>query len=50
MGVEGFAEECKSSIIAEKPAHANALTAFRFVDLLIDDKIAVQPTPLEIQS
>jgi hypothetical protein len=37
-------------VVAQKPAHANALSAFRFVDLLKDDKVAARPTPLEIQS
>lgn len=50
MGVSGFAEECKACVIAEKPDHANALSAFRFVELLKDDKVPARPTPLEIQS
>ncbi len=50
MAVSGFAEECKACVVAEKPEHANALSAFRFVDLLKDDKVAARPTPLEIQS
>ncbi|HEY8096303.1 MAG TPA: SIR2 family protein, partial [Methylobacter sp.] len=50
MGVSGFAEECKACVVAEKPKHANALRAFRFVDLLKDDKVAARTTPLEIQS
>ncbi len=50
MRVSGFAEECKTCAVAERPEHANALRAFRFVDLLKDDKVAIRPTPLEIQS
>lgn len=50
IGVSGFAEECKACVIAKKLDHVNALSAFRFVDLLKDHKVAARPTPLEIQS
>lgn len=50
IAVAGFAKECRSVIIKEKPEHANALSAFRYVDLLKDNKIAIQPSPIEIQS
>jgi hypothetical protein len=50
MAVSGFAKECKACVVAERIEHANALNAFWFVDLLKDHKVAVRPTPSEIQS
>jgi hypothetical protein len=50
FAVQGFAQECLAVQVAKKPQHANALQAFRYFDLLKDDKVAVKPSPLEIQS
>lgn len=50
MGVSGFAEECKACVVSAKPEHANVLSAFRFIELLKDDKVSSRPSPMEIQS
>lgn len=50
IGVAGFANECKHSVVAERIRHSTGLRTFSFVDLLKDNKVAVRPTPLEIQS
>lgn len=50
IGVAGFAQVCKSAAVRERPAHANALHAFRYVDVLSDGRAPVLPTPAEVQS
>lgn len=50
MAVDGFAKECMLAQVGQKPAHANVLRAFRFFDLLKDDKLSPRPTPVEIEA
>lgn len=50
ISTSGFAQECRNAKAADKPAHANSLQSFRFVDPLKDKKPAIKPSVLEIQS
>jgi hypothetical protein len=50
MGVEGFANQCELAVVGQKPDHANSLRAFRFFELVKDDKMSGPPTPAEIES
>ncbi len=50
FGVSGFAKECQQAVVQPAPAHANALSTFRYLDPLKDNKAPAQPTPIEIQS
>ncbi|MGS4989772.1 SIR2 family protein [Roseibium sp. RP-7] len=49
FAVEGFAEKCRYSKIKDRPEHANSLRAFRFLELLKDNKTSINPTPVDIQ-
>lgn len=50
IAVGGFAQECQQAIVRGRPAHANALHAFRYVDITKDDRAPVLPSPAEVQS
>lgn len=50
IALGGFAQECQQTIIRGRPAHANALHAFRYVDITQDDRAPVLPSPAEVQS
>jgi len=50
IAVEGFAEECRKSVLGVKPKHANMLTSLRYFDIYQDDKAPVQPSPIEIEN
>jgi hypothetical protein len=48
--ISGFADECKAAVIRERPEHPNALSSFKYVDILKDNKTAAKPSAIEIQA